>query len=192
MSMSAELGRERTRRWTKRRGTAAVLLVAVALGWWAFLRPSVLGGPMTFVTVTGVSMEPRFHTGDLAVVYERDDYQTGDVIAFRAEAVPGKPGAHVIHRIVGGDAAAGYVTRGDNNDWDDPWRPTLDEVTGELLFSVPSLGSGVRWLAQPIHLAAVLAGLVATLVMFGGKPAAPRIEDGEPVEDVEKKEPVPS
>lgn len=159
---------------TLRRSVSALLLVLLTAGWWAFLRPSTLGGPLTLVTVTGVSMEPGFHTGDLAVMREVDRYRKGEVVAFRSEAVPGKPGAYVIHRVVGGGAESGYVTRGDNNDWNDPWRPTADEVTGKLWFAVPGFGSAVRWLGQPLHLAALFAGLAASLTMLGGKSDGPR------------------
>lgn len=156
---------------TLRRVVSALGVLVLAAGWWAFLRPSSLGGPLTLVTVTGVSMQPSFHTGDLAVMRDVDDYDKGDVIAFRTEVVPGQPGATVIHRVVGGDAESGYVTRGDNNDWDDPWRPTAADVTGELWFAVPGFGTWVQWLARPVHLAGLLAGLAAGMTMLGG-PAA--------------------
>lgn len=185
MSILAGLAAHSSRRQTLRRGAAVIVLVALLAGWWALLRPSLLGGPVTLVTVTGVSMQPRFHTGDLAVVYERDSYQVGEVIAFRAEAVPDQPGAHVLHRIVGGDPSTGYVTRGDNNDWDDPWRPTAETVSGELVFSVPGVGSAVRWLSQPTHLAAIFGGVMASLVMFGGKPTAARRTDDQSADRTE-------
>lgn len=181
MSITSALGRGLVRRWTLRRAIAAALLLVLALGWWTLLRPSALGGPLTLVTVTGVSMEPGLHTGDLAVVHKRGGYEVGEVIAFRSEPVPGKPGgAYVIHRIASGDSTNGYVTRGDNNDWDDPWDTTNDQVAGEMLFSVPDLGSGVRWLAQPVHLGAILAALVSGLTMVGGRPTKPEGEIVEP------------
>ena len=43
--------------------SAAVALVLAAV--WAFW-PQTLGGGTTYVTTHGTSMEPRFHTGDLA------------------------------------------------------------------------------------------------------------------------------
>ena len=169
------VSRPATSRRSLRRVVAVLLVLSFAALWWTLLRPSSLGGPLTLVTVTGESMEPGLHTGDLTLVYEQDEYAPGDVIAFRAEAVPGKPGGHVIHRIVSNDTTNGYVTRGDNNDWNDPWSPTLDQIAGKMLFSVAGAGTGVRWLAEPVHLAAILAALVSGLTMVGGRTS--RAED---------------
>ncbi len=154
---------------TARRIGSVLLVVLLAVGWWAFLRPSMLGGPLTPVTVTGQSMEPKVYTGDLAVMRDAEAYEKGDVIAFRARAVPGSSSAYVIHRVVAGSANAGYVTRGDNNGWQDPWRPTADTVAGRLWCVVPGAGSAVRWMAQPARLAALLAGLAASPTMLGGR-----------------------
>jgi signal peptidase len=154
------------RRHTWRRVSGVVLVGLLVAGWWAFLRPSFLGGPLTLVTVTGTSMQPTFHTGDLAVMRRTGDYAPRDVVAFRAEAVPGRPGAYVIHRIRGGDATSGFVLRGDHNDWDDPWHPNAEDIAGELWFAVPAAGTALRWLGQPVHLGAVLAALAATMTML--------------------------
>lgn len=146
------------------------LLVAMVLGWWAFLRPSSLGGPVTFITVTGVSMEPGMHTDDVAVMYKRNSYATGDVVAFRSTnpQTGVADGPFVIHRIKGGNGDTGFVMRGDNNDWDDPWTPTTDEVAGEMVFFVPNLGAAMRWISQPVNLAALLAAVMTMLVIGGG------------------------
>lgn len=161
--------RHRERRRPMRRVVAVLVLAAMVLGWWNFLRPSTLGGPLTFIIVTGQSMEPGLHTDDLAVVQARDSYAKGDVVAFRATPPDGgnpAEGAYVIHRIKGGNGdGKGFVMRGDNNDWDDPWRPTTDEVAGEMLFSVPGAGFAMRWISHPIHLGAVLAGLMTAMVV---------------------------
>lgn len=50
----------------------------MAAVWYAVLGPSTLGGPTTLVQVTGESMEPGMHTGDLAVVRTADNYGDGD------------------------------------------------------------------------------------------------------------------
>ena len=55
-----------------RRSAAALaglpLTTALFLAWFLLLRPVTLGGPVGYVIVAGVSMEPAFHTGDLAVL----------------------------------------------------------------------------------------------------------------------------
>lgn len=174
------------RRATVRRAVAWTVVVALVAGWWMFLRPASLGGPVTFITVAGVSMEPGMHTDDVAVMYERDSYSHGDIVAFRASATPGQDGqgAYVIHRIVGGNADDGFVMRGDNNDWDDPWTPTGDEITGKKLLLVPGLGTVTRWLAQPVNLAALVSAMMVALVITDPKPSRARPgRDEEPSQD---------
>ena len=51
---------------------AALVLAAVWLFW-----PMALGGGTTYVTTHGISMEPGFHTGDLAVLRSSDRYSVG-------------------------------------------------------------------------------------------------------------------
>lgn len=145
-------------------GLVAAVLV-LGLGW-TFLGPAFLGGPMSMVVVSGNSMAPTMNDGDLAVVREGSDYDVGDVVAFRSDAEDG--GGFVIHRIVGGSEADGFVMQGDNNDWLDPWEPTSTDIAGQLQWHLPGGGawlSRVRgWLMTPL----VMASLVgAAAVMFG-------------------------
>jgi hypothetical protein len=41
---------------------------------WFYFAPTQLGGTTTYVVTHGVSMEPRFHTGDLAIVRSQSSY----------------------------------------------------------------------------------------------------------------------
>jgi signal peptidase I len=112
---------------------AALLLAAVWFFW-----PVGLGGGATFVSTHGISMEPGFSTGDLAVLRAADSYAVGDVVAYRSESLD----TVVMHRIVSGDAD-GFVTQGDNNDWLDEDRPAGDEILGRLLVRIPQAGKVV-------------------------------------------------
>lgn len=161
----------RLRTAARRRVVAWLIVVALLAGWWTFLRPSSMGGPLTIITVTGESMEPGLHTGDVAVMYHRDSYDVGDVVAFRSTTpdASGK-GPYVIHRIAGGNGEDGFLMRGDNNDWDDPWTPTADEVAGEMQYSLSNVGAAMRWISQPFHLAALMASVMIGLILAGGKP----------------------
>lgn len=156
-----------------RRVISALTVVLVLTAWWSFLRPASLGGSTTLVTVTGQSMEPGMHTGDLAVVHKSGRYAPGDVVAFVPD---GRPGV-VIHRIVDGDAEAGFRMRGDNNGFYDPWHPTADDITGELVLHIPNAGTAVMALADPVLGGAVAAALTVFLVLAGGG----KKEDEEPV-----------
>src|SRR5439155_25953216 len=90
------------------------LLLLVCIFWAQFLRPQSLGGRTGYVLVSGQSMEPRFHTGDMVMVLRRSSYHAGDVIAYRVPKGDAMAGRQVIHRIIGGDAKKGFVVRGDN------------------------------------------------------------------------------
>ncbi len=147
-------------------GTLTVVLILA--GWWFWFRPEALGGSTTLVTVSGTSMQPGMVTGDLAVVRKTGDYVPGDVIAFRVPQEDGEQGAVVIHRIVDGDAESGYRTRGDNNDWYDPWRPRPEDVTGELWLHVPGAGRVVATMADPLVAGATFAALTAFVIVAGG------------------------
>ena len=59
------------------------LVVVVCLFWAHFLRPESLGGRAAYVLVSGQSMEPRYHTGDLVLVQRHAGYHVGQVIAYR-------------------------------------------------------------------------------------------------------------
>ncbi|MQA63528.1 MAG: signal peptidase I [Actinophytocola sp.] len=147
----------------------ALMVVLMVAAWWSWLRPESLGGSLTLVTVDGVSMEPGMHTGDLAIVQKTGDYAPGDVIAFRVPHRDGRHSAAVIHRIIGGDSATGFQMRGDNNDWDDPWRPRDTDIVGELLWHIPGAGSVVKTLADPVVAAGFLAALTAFMIIAGDK-----------------------
>ena len=93
----------------------------------------------TYVSTHGISMEPGFSTGDLAVLRPAGSYDVGDVVAYRSDALD----TVVMHRIVGGDGDR-FVTQGDNNDWLDQDQPTQDEVLGTLFLPRPPGRQGAR------------------------------------------------
>jgi signal peptidase len=147
---------------------STLLLLAALAGWSVYLRPAALGGSATFVIVSGSSMEPVLHHGDLAVVRSQDSYVPGDVVAF--EVPEGQPGAGalVIHRIVSGNRHDGFTTRGDNRDLPDLWRPREEDVVGRLSLHVPAVGSGVVAVGSPLGAGASAGLLVFVYVLTGG------------------------
>jgi signal peptidase len=146
-----------------------LLLTAIGVAAWVVvLRPTALGGPASYIFVSGTSMQPTLVTGDLAILQRAEHYAHGDVIAF---AIPdGEPGAgaFVIHRIIGGSAADGFVVQGDNKPAPDDWRPTPDLIQGNLWLHLSGVGAAVAWLRQPSIFAALLAGLVVFFIVLGG------------------------
>ena len=173
-------GRERAgRRRLARSAVGWGVLILVVLAWAVTFRPTQLGGPATFVVVSGDSMEPVLHEGDLVVLRAQPDYDVGDVVTF---AVPdGEPGegALVIHRLIRAEGSA-WVPQGDNRDVADEWRPTDDDIRGELWIHVPKGGDRLMTVMQPPLLAA-LAGGGATMWFLLRDPKArlTEVEDEE-------------
>ena len=121
---------------------ATILLVVV--GW-----PAAVGGQFGVVIVRGPSMQPTYHGGDVVLISRLGSPERGDVVSYPIESSEGGD-AHIVHRVVGGDQH-GLVTRGDNRESVDPWRPSADDVDGTVLVLIPWVG----------HLLSVWFGLVA-------------------------------
>jgi signal peptidase I len=141
---------------TRAASISAVSALVLAAVW--FLWPLTLGGGTTYVTTHGISMEPGFSTGDLAVLRSAGSYSVGDVVAYRAESL----NTVVMHRIVAVEDDR-FVLQGDNNGWLDEDRPDEGEVLGSLLVRIPQGGKALDALTSPAVLA--LVGVAAMLVL---------------------------
>ena len=144
--------------------TVVAIIVAT---WIVLLRPEMLGGPATYLIVSGKSMEPTLHAGELVAARRQDTYRRGDVIAYRIMKNHAGAGALVIHRIVGGSSRNGYITRGDNRAYRDPWRPKPADIAGKMKLRVPHLGMLAVFSHTPFGMA-LIAGLAGLLVFRGG------------------------
>jgi len=109
--------------------------------------PATLEGDVTYVTTHGVSMLPRFHSGDLAVLTRSDTYQVGDVAAYNSETLH----TAVLHRIVAIDNGR-YRFKGDHNNFEDPESPTRAQLIGKLWMRIPKGGIVLSWFGDPVHL----------------------------------------
>ncbi len=137
----------------------AVLVGAAALAW-LYFAPTRIGGSTTYVVTHGISMEPRFHTGDLAIVRPTDDYRIGQVVAYHSTLLH----TVVLHRIIA-ISGSRYVFKGDHNTFIDPTRPTRALLVGALWLHVPHGGIVMGWLHTPA-IAAALSGLAALLLVM--------------------------
>ncbi|MEX0846477.1 MAG: signal peptidase I [Ilumatobacteraceae bacterium] len=139
--------------------TCTLAAIAVASGW---LHP---------VVTRGVSMLPTYQTGDLVFVADPAGASTiGSIAAYRNPAND----SIVLHRIVGGDATAGFELRGDNNESIDPYRPVLSDMIGGPVLTIPRVGT---LLQQPGAVAPVLlgiGGLLTGLLVVTQPPASRR------------------
>jgi len=137
------------------------LAVAAVVFWAMFLRPQSLGGPAGYVLVSGKSMLPLYHTGDLVLVERQSSYHVGDVIAYHVPKGDPMAGAQVIHRIVGGDAKHGFLVQGDNRTAPDVWRPKQQDIVGAKALRIPNAVFVLRYLRSPL-----LLGLIAACFVF--------------------------
>ncbi|MDX6256879.1 MAG: hypothetical protein QOJ11_3213 [Frankiales bacterium] len=144
-------------------GTAAMVVVIAAAFW--LLWPSSLGGRTTYVVTHGVSMEPGFHSGDLAILHRASGYGVGDVAAYRSDTLH----TVVMHRIHASDASGGLTFQGDNNGWLDPDHPTKAKVLGRLWLRIPAGGRYLTLAHSPWAL-----GILGALVIGIGSTRAHR------------------
>jgi signal peptidase len=135
---------------------------SLIVAWFLLLRPVALGGPAAYEIVSGHSMEPLLHTGDLVITLRKSTYGVGDLIAFHVPAGQLGAGSIVIHRIVAGDGASGFIVKGDNKATPDAWQPKASDVIGQSWIALPGSGAVLLSLRRPI----VLAGLAAGVFTF--------------------------
>jgi signal peptidase I len=126
-----------------------------------YLAPTQIGGATQYVVTGGISMEPRFHTGDLAVVRPAAQYRVGDIVAYHSTLLH----VVVLHRIVR-RAGAHYVFKGDNNNFIDPTEPVRSQLVGKLWLRLPHGGVVLRWLHTPAH-GALLAAVFGLFLLLG-------------------------
>ncbi len=132
----------------------------VAAGTVVALVVALLTGFLSIAATHGTSMLPRFHAGDLAVLWAAGSYRVGQVVAYQSPLLH----TTVLHRIVAYHGGL-YTFKGDNNAFVDPVRVSAGAIRGSLLLHIPRAGAWLIWLKDPLHLALVLAGLLLLLGM---------------------------
>ncbi len=91
-----------------------------------------IAGIHSFVVLTG-SMEPFVNPGDLVLVNKEDYYNVGDVVAFSTR------GTIIVHRIH--SVEDNYIiTKGDANNYIDPWKIRPDKIIGKAFAVLPYIG----------------------------------------------------
>jgi signal peptidase I len=145
---------------------SALLALVLAAVW--FFWPSGLGGGTTYVATHGNSMEPRFQTGDMAILRPAESYSVGDVVAYYSPSLE----TIVMHRIVA-ETNGRFVLQGDNNDWLDEDRPATDEILGKLFVRLPEGGTALHSVRSPGALA-LLAGAALSVLGTARRPRGRR------------------
>lgn len=157
-------------------GGVSLLFVA---GLWLLFAPTTMGGKFAYFFVVGNSMEPRITASDLVFLRAADRYDVGDVVGYRDPIL-----GTVVHRIraVEGDQ---YVTRGDNRDSDDSYRPFQSDVVGREWYILNNGAKAVRTFQSPKSAVA----LTVLSVAFGVMTAKPRAATRRMRKTLEKRAP---
>ncbi len=114
-------------------GWIAVSTVSILMIWFSIgvfpVRP--------YAIVTG-SMMPEIYPGDIVLV-KRDinDLQTGEIIQYKSGDI------YIFHRIteiIEDEQATSYITKGDNNPFEDPKPVNISDIKGRVIYTVPKIG----------------------------------------------------
>lgn len=146
-----------------------LILFVLFFAWFIHLAPRIIGGPATYVFVSGKSMQPLLVDGDIAVAKELPEYQVGDLVVFIVQR--GEQEGYVIHRIHSGSANDGWKTKGDNNNYVDSWLVTNDAILGKYAFSISGFSTAVTWVKfNPLQFATI----ISLFVLFSYAPIKPK------------------
>jgi signal peptidase I len=149
-------------------------LIAVALAW-IWVMPRTIGGLNTYTVVSGISMEPTFHTGDLIISRKSDGYNVGDVVTYKIpDAKYDK--FRIVHRVIGKTEDGQYEIQGDNQDHADPWSVPGENIAGAKVFMIPQGGTVLGYARNPIGLA-LLFGAIVTWTVWPKKTEKDEAED---------------
>lgn len=132
--------------------------------------------PMPFgygaAVVLSGSMEPELSKGDLIIVKETESFDVNKVVVYQ------DGNSLVVHRIIETNDTE-VITKGDaNNTADKPIEKT--RIKGEVVFSVPCIGTIVEFIKTPIGTILIIA--LAILLM-----EIPRLKDKQKdADEIEK------
>lgn len=145
------------------RAVARAALTVLTLALLSLVWPQPFGGHTSFAGVDGDSMLGTYDDGDLIVLRAQASYGVGDIVTFRVPEGEFGAGAHVIHRIIGGDPVSGFVMQGDNRSVPDEWRPRPTDILGASWVRVPDGAQLFQDLGRPVPLGALCAGLTVAV-----------------------------
>lgn len=118
----------------------------------------VLGARAIAYTPISGSMVPTLNIGDLLIIQGRQNAETiyahsddGEIIIFYN---PNNPdGIPIVHRAIDKyqiDDVWYIETKGDHNNYKDPWKVTENYLIGKVIFVVPMLGNFLRLLDESV------------------------------------------
>jgi hypothetical protein len=107
------------------------------------------------------SMQGTINQGDLVVSANWLKPSIGEIAIYHGHDLQGNRAEDVVHRVIAGNAEAGYTFQGDNNLSADPQTVTAKDVVGVVNFWIPGSGK----LTNPL-LILVIVSLIA-VIYFG-------------------------
>ena len=108
----------------------------------SFSALSVTGYVKARVVLTG-SMAPAIKSGDIVILIptKHKEPKISDVVAYTGRRFDGSSVGVFTHRIIDGDATKGFIVKGDANPSPDVQKPTLADVSGIVIFTIPFIGN---------------------------------------------------
>lgn len=142
-----------------------------------------------FITLSG-SMQSEIYAGDLAIVKEVDtsELKVGDVIAFRQDDIII---THRITNIVDENGEERFITKGDNNNFEDIYPVYADMIEGKFIFKISKLGNVAIFIQTPLGTAVSLSIPLALFILIqisGNKEKNKKIKEKELEQEKMKKE----
>lgn len=164
-AISAPVVRRRAK-WLSSLVLGLLSVAFIAMAW-----PAALGGQVSWVMVSGTSMEPNYHTGDMVVARHGGGWEVGDVVVYSLEGtdlvVEGSSSPLIVHRLVSGNARDGWIAQGDNKPRPDPWVIPNTAIQGVEVLTIPRVGTVLTWVRTPTVMA-LLAGLLVFWAVLAG------------------------
>lgn len=141
-------------------GVLNVFFASICVSFFALIVCFVVGIQPRIV-LSG-SMEPEIHTGSLAFVdtkYDFDKVEVGDIIAFEP-----KENTLVTHRVINIENNL-LETKGDNNEVSDGFTTSEDNFKGLTKFYIPQLGFLFAWIQTKRGIILSVTFVVAAIVL---------------------------
>lgn len=149
---------------------ALLFLAVVAAVMW----PAQFGGSTSLVVISGPSMEPTYHSGDVLIVRKKTP-AVGDVIVF---TVPER-NARIVHRVIERRSDGTMVVKGDNRSTPDLPLPRDSDVVGVGIQLIPRGWLLLRLITSPIVLGAGVGSYLLAVAIHRHQHPQPR--PGPPV-----------
>lgn len=107
----------------------------------SFSALSITGYVKARVVLTG-SMAPSINSGDIVILIptKHIEPKINDVVAYTGKRFDGSSVGTFTHRILDGDAQNGFLVKGDANPSPDVQKPTLADISGVVVFTIPFIG----------------------------------------------------